>query len=74
MSDRSDSLSGAAYPEGFAEPIIGLLTFLFALFAGMSLPIALQGSPTDLALPLIFLIASYLCFSLRQRVVDSPDA
>ncbi len=71
MDDGTDGLSGAAFPDGFADPIIGLLTFLFALLAGMSLPIALQGGPGDLVIPAIFILASYVCFSLRQRVVDT---
>lgn len=61
------SRDGGAFPDGFVVPIAGLLAFLFALMAGMSVFPALSGSPGDLALPVIFGLASVLCFRLRKR-------
>ncbi len=56
-----------AFSDGFAVPITGLLAFVFALMAGMSVLPALSGSLGDLALPIIFGAVSVLCFRLRQR-------
>lgn len=73
MNDRSNG-GGGAFPDGFAIPITGLLAFVFALLAGMSVFPALSGSPGDLALPIIFGGASLLCFHLRRRYVEARDA
>ncbi|WP_336363220.1 hypothetical protein [Halalkalicoccus salilacus] len=62
-SSRDDG----ALPGEFAVPITGLLAFVFALMAGMSVLPALSGSPGDLAFPVIFGAASVLFFRLRQR-------
>lgn len=73
MGSRSTRGEGA-FPAGFAVPITGLLAFVFALMAGMSVLPALSGSLADVALPVIFGIASVLCFRLRQRYVAARDA
>lgn len=65
---------GAAFPDGFAVPITGLLAVVFALLAGMSVFPALSGSPGDLALPVIFGAVSVVCFGLRQRFAAARDA
>lgn len=73
MGSRSTRGEGA-FPAGFAVPITGLLAFVFALMAGMSVFPALSGSFADLALPVIFGIASVLCFRLRRRYVAVREA
>ena len=67
------SRDGGAFSEGFAVPITGLLAFVFALMAGMSVLPALSGSLGDLVLPVIFGVASVLCFRLRQRYLAARD-
>lgn len=69
-SSRDDG----AFSEGFAVPITGLLAFVFALMAGMTVLPALSGSPGDLALPLIFGGASVVCFRLRRRYVAARES
>ncbi len=61
------------FPNGFAIPITGLLAFLFALMAGMSVYPVLSGSPGDIAIPLVFGAASIVCFRLRQRYVAARE-
>lgn len=70
---NESSRDGGAFTEGFAIPITGLLSFLFALLAGMSVFPALSGSPGDLALPIIFGAASVVCFRLRQRYIAARE-
>lgn len=72
MSNESGR-GGGAFPDGFAVPITGLLAFVFALMAGMSVMPALSGSLADLSLPVIFGAASVLCFRLRQRYVAARE-
>ncbi|XVH30802.1 hypothetical protein ACNS7O_10415 [Haloferacaceae archaeon DSL9] len=67
MSRDPSRRDGGAFPDGFAVPITGLLAFLFALMAGMSVFPALSGSPGDLAIPIIFGLSSLVCFRLRRR-------
>ena len=55
-----------AFPDGYAVPITGLLSVLFALLAGLSLLPALSGSPGELAVPGIFGAISIIAFRLRQ--------
>mgnify|MGYP006286489561 CR=1 FL=1 len=62
------------FSDGFAVPITGLLSFLFALLAGMSVAPALSGSLGDLALPIIFAVSSIVCFRLRQRYIAARNA
>jgi len=72
-----------AFSDGFAVPITGLLSVLFALLAGMSVfallagmsvvP-ALAGSLGDLALPVVFAASSIVCFRLRQRYIAARDS
>ena len=70
-SNRDDR---SAFSDGFAVPITGLLSILFALLAGMSVFPALSGSPADLALPIVFGASSIVCFRLRQRYLASLEA
>ncbi|MFC7006912.1 hypothetical protein [Halalkalicoccus salilacus] len=69
QSSRDDG----AFSDGFAVPITGLLAFVFALMAGMTVLPALSGSLGDLALPIIFGGASVLCFRLRQRYIAARE-
>lgn len=62
-----------AFSDGFAVPITGLLAFVFALMAGMSVLPALSGSLGDLALPIIFGGASVLCFRLRRKHLAAEE-
>lgn len=73
MGSESGRGDGGAFSQGFAIPITGLLAFVFALMAGMSVLPALSGSPGDLVLPLIFGIASILCFRLRQQYLAARE-
>jgi len=63
----------SVFSEGYAVPITGLLSVLFALLAGMSLYPALSGGLGDLALPVIFGATSIVCFRLRQRCIAARD-
>jgi len=63
-----------AFSDGFAVPITGLLSVLFALLAGMSVVPALAGSLGDLALPVVFAASSIVCFRLRQRYIAARDS
>jgi len=73
MGNESSRDGGSAFPDGFAVPITGLLAFLFALMAGMSVFPALSGSLGDIALPIIFGAASIISFRLRQRYIAARD-
>lgn len=73
MDSESSRGDGGAFSQGFAIPITGLLAFVFALMAGMSVLPALSGSPGDLVLPLIFGAASILCFRLRQQYLAARE-
>ena len=74
MAPESNRDDRSAFSDGFAVPITGLLSFLFALLAGMSVAPALSGSLGDLALPIIFAVSSIVCFRLRQRYIAARDA
>lgn len=63
----------SVFSDGFVVPITGLLALLFAIMAGMTVYPALSGSPGDIALPIIFGIASLLSFRLRQRALAARD-
>lgn len=69
-SSRDDR---SVFSDGFAVPITGLLSFLFALLAGMSVVPALSGSLADLALPVVFAASSIVCFRLRQRYLAARE-
>lgn len=73
MGNEPSRDGGTAFPDGFAVPITGLLAFLFALMAGMSVFPALSGSLGDIALPVIFGAASFISFRLRQRYIAARD-
>lgn len=73
MGNEPSRDDGGAFPDGFAVPITGLLAFLFALMAGMSVFPALSGSPEEIALPLVFGAASLISFRLRQRYIAARD-
>ena len=73
MAQESNRDDGGGFPNGFAIPITGLLAFLFALMAGMSVYPALSGSLGDIAIPLVFGAASIICFRLRQRYVAARE-
>ena len=64
----------SVFSGGFAVPITGLLSVLFALLAGMSVFPALSGSLGDLALPLVFAASSIVCIRLRQRYLAAREA
>ena len=74
MAPGSNRDDRDVFSDGFAVPITGLLSVLFALLAGMSVVPALSGSLGDLALPVIFAASSIVCFRLRRRYIAARDA
>ncbi|MFC6752226.1 hypothetical protein [Halorubrum tibetense] len=70
----TDASGGVTFSDGYVVPITGLLAFLFALMAGMSVFPALSGSAADLALPIVFGLASLVCVWIRQRYVAAAEA
>ncbi len=71
MNNESSDERAPVFSEGFVVPISGLLALLFAVMAGMTVFPALSGSPGDIALPIIFGLASLLCFRIRRRASES---
>jgi hypothetical protein len=64
-----DGGRGGAFPDGFVEPIAGLLALLFAIMAGGSAYPALSGSLSldSVAAPITFAAASLVCLWLRAK-------
>jgi len=73
MTPEPNEDGDGAFPTGFAVPIAGLLSVLFALLAGMSVLPALSGSVGDAVLPVVFGICSLLAFRLRQRYLAQNE-
>lgn len=73
MGNESNRDDRSAFPDGFAIPITGLLAFMFALMAGMTVFPALSGSLGDVALPIVFGATSVICFRLRQRYIAAQS-
>ena len=73
MTSEPGQDGDSAFPTGFAVPITGLLSVLFALMAGMSVLPALSGSLGDAVLPAVFGVCSLLCFRLRQRYLAAEN-
>lgn len=69
----TDASGDVTFSDGYVVPITGLLAFLFALMAGMSVFPALSGSPGDLVLPIIFGAASLVCLRVRSSHVTVDD-
>ena len=65
MSDDDDGR--AAITDGYVSPIAGLIALLFALMAGITAGRALSGDLADVALPVIFALASLAAVRVRQR-------
>ena len=67
--DATGRRASVVYPDGYAVPITGLLSLMFAVMAGVAAYPALTGSPdlTSLSLPVIFGLASLYCMRLRSR-------
>ncbi|ELZ47612.1 hypothetical protein C465_10491 [Halorubrum distributum JCM 9100] len=66
MSDESE---GSAFGEGYVIPIAGLLSFMFALMAGLTAQRALSGDPTDVAVTVGFAVVAVLALRIRMKAV-----
>jgi len=73
MTPEPNEDGDSAFPDGFAVPITGLLSVLFAMMAGMSLLPALSGSLSDAVLPVVFGLCSLLSFRLRKRYLTADN-
>jgi hypothetical protein len=76
MSDESE---GSAFNEGYVIPIAGLLSFMFALMAGLTAQRALSGDPADVAVTVGFAFVAVLALRIRMKAVaaqasDDGDA
>ena len=69
----TDASGGVTFSDGYVVPITGLLAFLFALMAGMSVFPALSGEPGDLVLPVIFGAASLVCLRIRSGYARAEE-
>ena len=65
----SDDSGGSAFSEGYVIPIAGLLSFVFALMAGLTAQRALSGNPTDIAVPIGFAVVAVLALRLRLKAI-----
>lgn len=63
----SDGAGRSTFTDGYVVPISGLVALVFALMAGITAGRALSGDPADVALPLIFGVASLVAARIRQR-------
>lgn len=63
----------AAITDGYVAPIAGLLALVFALMTGITAGRALSGDPADIALPVIFALASLAAVRVRQRSLAARD-
>ncbi|MFW5999853.1 MAG: hypothetical protein ACOCPY_00185 [Halorubrum sp.] len=66
MSDESE---GSAFGEGYVVPIAGLLSFMFALMAGLTAQRALSGDPADVAVTVGFALIAVLAMRIRTKAV-----
>ena len=64
MSEGPGRLS---FAEEYATPILGLLSLVFALMAGLTAGRALSGDPADAVLPITFGLGSILALWLQRR-------
>jgi hypothetical protein len=69
----SDESGGSAFSEGYAVPIAGLLSFVFALMAGLTAQRALSGEPADIAVPVGFAAIAVLALRLRIKAVAAQS-
>jgi hypothetical protein len=65
----SDESGGSAFGEGYVIPIAGLLSFMFALMAGLTAQRALSGDPADVAVPVGFAAIAVLALRIRMKAV-----
>ncbi|QWC19994.1 hypothetical protein [Halorubrum sp. 2020YC2] len=75
----SDESGGSAFSEGYVIPIAGLLSFAFALMAGLTAQRALSGDPADVAVPVGFAAVAVIALRLRIKAIaarsgDDGDA
>jgi hypothetical protein len=71
MSDESE---GSAFSEGYVIPIAGLLSFMFALMAGLTAQRALSGDPADVAVTVGFAFVAVLALRIRMKAVAAQSA
>ncbi|ELZ40048.1 hypothetical protein C463_16137 [Halorubrum californiense DSM 19288] len=71
MSDQSE---GSAFDEGYVVPIAGLLSFMFALMAGLTAQRALSGDPTDVAVTVGFALVAVLALRIRMKAVAAQTS
>jgi hypothetical protein len=64
MTEGSGRLS---FSEGYVVPILGLLSLVFALMAGLTAGRALSGDPADAVLPVAFGLGSIVALWLQRR-------
>ena len=69
----TDGNNPVAITDGYVSPIAGLVALLFALMAGASAGRALSGDPADVALPVIFALASLVAARVRQRSLAARE-
>ncbi|WP_418284684.1 hypothetical protein [Halorubrum sp. DTA46] len=69
----SDDSGRTAITDGYVVPIAGLLALVFALMTGITAGRALSGDPADIALPVIFGLASLVAVRVRQRSLAARD-
>ena len=65
----SDDSGGSAFSEGYVIPIAGLLSFVFALMAGLTAQRALSGDPADVAVPIGFGAVAVIALRIRMKAV-----
>jgi hypothetical protein len=63
----SDESGRPTFSEEYVVPILGLLSLLFALMAGLTAGRALSGDPADAVLPVAFGLGAVLALWLRRR-------
>jgi 4-amino-4-deoxy-L-arabinose transferase-like glycosyltransferase len=66
-----DESGRSTFSEGYAVPILGLLSLLFALMAGLTAGRALSGDPADAVLPIAFGVGAVFALWLRRRYTGS---
>ncbi|WP_424014764.1 hypothetical protein ACOZ35_01700 [Halorubrum xinjiangense] len=71
MSDESE---GSAFSEGYVIPIAGLLSFMFALMAGLTAQRALSGGPADVAVTVGFAFVAVLALRIRMKAVAAKTS
>ena len=63
----SDESGGSAFSEGYVIPIAGLLSFMFALMAGLTAQRALSGDPADVAVTLGLAFVAVIALRIRIK-------